>query len=286
MIKMPLNLQQALCVNRKNRRIEVLMRGGLGNQLFCYAAGKELSARTGLSLHLVTRNYSLSNDEKRSFELMRILPKDVSFGDDSVVKKVWTERTFHFNAEFDSLSKPVLLDGYFQSPKYFSLVSGNLVQELSASLDRLVPDATRPASRYIAVHVRRGDYLNDEVKKTHGIVPFEYFQQGVRSLREALGKLPVLVFSDDVAEAFRLASEIDDADVFDPEESRTSHQTLRALSQSAGICISNSTFGWWAAYLNADRPVVAPKPWFVNQSVNTADLYLPAWTPIGYRPPQ
>lgn len=264
----------------RRRRVEVLMRGGLGNQLFCYAAGLQLALRSGLPLHLITRNYSASPLEKRSFELMEILPESVSFGHDSAVRKIWVESGFEYDPRFGTLSGAVLLDGYFQSPKYFHPIASTFAEQLRISLRRI--SGERPEN-FLGVHLRRGDYLNPEVRKIHGVVPLDYFSRGVLKLRQKLGNLPVLVFSDDAAAATALASEIDDAEVFDTMGLRTSIETLGVLSQSAGFCISNSTFSWWAAFISGNRPVIVPRPWFLDPSRNSYELYLDDWTVIDYQ---
>lgn len=266
----------------QRKRIEVLMRGGLGNQLFGYAAGRELSARTGLPLHLVTRSYFTSALEKRAFELEDILPDRISHGSVSLVKNNWTESSLEFDESFRGLGKPVRLEGYFQSPRYFAAISGLLVEEIRASFKQTIRDDDC-RENFIGVHLRRGDYLNLEVRKIHGIVPLEFFQEGIGALRKALGNLPARIFSDDLGEAQELASTLVDATVFDPERTRSSLETLAVLSKAAGFCLSNSTFGWWAAYLSDQSHVVVPKPWFQDESKRVPDLYLPSWTVLDYR---
>jgi hypothetical protein len=110
----------------------------------------------------------------------------------------------------------------------------------------------------VGVQVRRGDYLK------HGrlnVTTLEYFNNGIRWMRDRLKNPHFIVVSDDPAwckEAFKWER---DVTVMPPQSPAEGIQTL--ASCKAHI-ISNSTFGWWGAWLGERRhkgPVVVPERW-------------------------
>jgi hypothetical protein len=267
----------------RSNRIEVLLRGGLGNQLFGYATGLELSERTGLPLCLVTSSLvSNGSDTARTFELQELVTK----GEDITKKGVnrrFRERSYAFDESFLSLNGPVLLDGYFQSSRYFSTVSALATERIRNTRSFSVGRESMGQRTFIGVQFRRGDYTGVRQESFHGLATDRYFHRGVGLLRALVGDLPVVVFSDQYEEAVRLASTIAGAEAHRPHRGENSLQTLGALSEATALVISNSTFGWWAAYLGESVvEVVVPRPWFKARGLDTTDLIERDWISIGY----
>jgi hypothetical protein len=281
-LKTMLSLSQIARAGRANR-VEVLLRGGLGNQLFGYAAGLELSHRTGLPLSLVT-SFLRANDSDtaRSFELGELVAERVTVAAQGS-NRCFTEQSFAFDENFLALDGPTLLDGYFQSSRYFSSISELLREQIRQTPSFSAGRESMGQSPFIGVQFRRGDYRGAHQANFHGLVNDRYFLRGVELVRSIVGNLPVVVFSDEYKEAVRLASTIVGAEAHCPRPDGNSIETLGALSEASSLVISNSTFGWWGAYLGDSMvEVVVPRPWFKNRGLDTTDLIERTWISIGY----
>lgn len=260
------------------RRIEVALRGGLGNQLFLFAAGLEVSRRLNLALHLWTKPLSDDGVTPRKFELSNVVEGIATWGDESTVRLPFREAGFAYDPGFEEIVEPCRLEGYFQSPKYFRESRHDVI-----ALIRKAPDFQEAnldsVDDHIAVQLRRGDYLEPAQAKFHGVVPVSFFRNAVQQLRDRLGNLPVQVFSDDQSLAVSFATSIVDAKVHVPSAEESPLYILGLLSRAKGLAISNSSFGWWGAFLSGEgSQVIAPSPWFRDPNVNTSDLLEPAWS--------
>lgn len=264
-------------------RVEVLLRGGLGNQLFGFSAGKALALRNNVPLHLVTRNFDRQNTDGRSFELLELLGDVVSSGGSSCSARIFREWSFAWDSRVEGLKSSVLLDGYFQSSRYFGHFAEDVQLAIKSSPSFIRGRDEASTRDFIALQVRRGDYLNPSTLEVHGLVPESHFISGLTTLRRLVGNLPAIIYSDDLETAKNIASSVSDATAHSPAPDESSLATLGSLSAAKGFCISNSSFGWWGAYLAENQPVVvAPRPWFKNPKISIEDLLEPEWLSLGF----
>lgn len=260
-------------------RMEVALKGGLGNQLFGFALAVELRRRTNRPVHLYTGYLRRTNTVPELGPIISGKSQGISMSNDSAAKCLFREKTFRFDPEVTDISDSAIFDGYFQSPKYFH----KSIDEIR----RLILGPTGEtrevggSSGFIAVQLRRGDYLRPGALKFHGIAPSEYFLAGVSLLRKVVGHMPVVIFSDDQSAATQLSAGITRSKVHDPS-GQTPIQVLRALAEAEAFCISNSTFGWWGAFASGgDKPVIVPRPWFRDDLVSSHDLVPRDWLAVG-----
>jgi hypothetical protein len=165
--------------------IIVRLQGGLGNQLFQYAAGKALAARLNKPFKLETIT-SLQKDKQRNIALHDLQAKFELASKTEVKefarfpllyrhpvsvfktgKNIYHEPHFHFDENFFKLKDPVFLDGFWQSPLYFNDI-GNLIREEFTVRPELIKNVTEKGKELearpsIAVHIRRGDFLNEKI---------------------------------------------------------------------------------------------------------------------------
>ncbi len=270
--------QLAACGFRDAATIEVALRGGLGNQLFLFAAGLEVSRRLDLSLHLWTKPLSDDKATKRRFELATVVEGIATWGDESTVKRQFREKDFAYDSGIEEVEQPCRLEGYFQSAKYFRQCHDELITLVARASD-FRRGTSELIGDYIAVQIRRGDYLKPAQAKFHGVVPISFFWTAVKELRERLGDLPVRVFSDDESVAVSFAESIEHAQAHVSSAEESPLYLLGVLSKAKGLVISNSSFGWWAAFLSGlGREVIVPYPWFRDPLVDTSDLLEPSWS--------
>jgi hypothetical protein len=282
--------------------ITVSLIGGLGNQMFQYAAGKALAERHGVPLSLDIsgfRDYAL-----RPFLLDRLLVPEAPTAvqtepsrkpEINFTRAKWKARIdrllgkaglpkltsspneyrephFHYDPAFETLGPGSSLFGYFQSERYFNSIAGNLRDWFSpreplgaaaaATLKRI------EASRLpVSVHVRRGDYLKPGTTEVHGILGESFYRQVFDRLESMVGReAEIFVFSDDPAAAAQVLNFIPGSRLNhvsgDPERP---WEDVALMARCRHHVIANSSFSWWGAWLNPspDKIVVAPRAWFV-----------------------
>lgn len=279
------------------------LQGGLGNQMFQYAAGRAISARTGLPLRLDITN--LSSKSHRDYELnafniinhtyrrpgegrpdrLTRLLDAIRLQDNAPdPAPIYHEPHYHYDETFEKIDRECILDGYWQTEKYFLKISDLIRLEFQP---REIPAQALEISRQIAqcnsvsVHVRRGDYAsNPEVTRYHGICSLDYYTSSMADIAEDIEDPTFFVFSDDhawiQANFPRKHPWILVADW--PKKSAWVDMWL--MSQCKNHIIANSSYSWWGAWLNPStkKNVIAPEKWFSNAPNNTKDLIPKEWT--------
>jgi hypothetical protein len=180
-----------------------------------------------------------------------------------------------------------MLYGYFQSWRY-APSGGSLISEKIRTLARPAwsegyLELIKSGRGSVSLHIRRGDYLQAETHNIHGLAGAEYFERAIRLVRGLGCEGPILVYSDDLGRAIQ---ELDGIDGIVPVKSPADADpldVLRLMSDGAAVITSNSTFSWWAAYINdvSTRPVVCPTPWFQDPTLDSADIVPPWWFQTG-----
>ena len=285
---------------RGAKQLIVSLSGGLGNQLFQWAAGYSMAARRELDLVLSDLeigdrgfqlgDFGIPKPSETISELSRraILRRK---GKETLAQKLaWyskhpllshrviLEKNFGFDSKLTRRIGPgKIVKGTFQSERYFAEFSPQIKKILLSgfqpspatgeALERLMP------SRWAAVHVRRGDYL--QFSERFGVLGPEYFARARDEIRSALGtSLRFVLFSDDVIEAER-ACDWADSIISSPFESPS--QPLWLMSRASAIIGSNSSYSWWSSFLSADgTPAIFPRPWFPGDEPAGEDV-MPSW---------
>jgi hypothetical protein len=284
--------------------ISVKLMGGLGNQMFQYAAGRALALRQGTELQIdltwlegkqnvaTPREYELgcfsfspvffgsSNQAETTSLIIRL------FGRKPKLQLVREPASHVFDPRVLRASDNSYLEGYWQSEKYFEDQAEvirqdfTFAQEPTGKNEKLLEEIQSAAA--ISLHVRRGDYATDPAtQEFHGLIPLDYYDQAVELIvKRAKLKVPRLfVFSDDPAWC-REHLKLDYPTTYVSHNTgRKSFEDMRLISACHHQVIANSSFSWWGAWLNSQpkKIVVAPKRWFKDESVDTTDLIPEAW---------
>lgn len=279
---------------QNNLFIIARLQGGLGNQLFQYAAGRALSVKLQrlllldprtISPEAPARHYDLGSvcvDEpfvnghlawmtrwvgsvRLGNTFQRVYPLSRSF-------RYLRDREQGFQPEiFEENPGPIVLFGYWQSFRYFSEITDELRQSLQF---RHAPDAGNKAKldelmavESVAVHIRRGDYVsNSSFAANLGACDQAYYRKAVDALQTKIQAPRFYVFTDDPAWA---RSDLDlgvPFEVVDHNLGRADYEDMRLMSNCQHLIIANSSFSWWSAWL-ANRPgklVYAPARWFLT----------------------
>ena len=274
--------------------VVVRLKGGTGNQMFQYAFGKKVAADLGSELAFdLSFLRSPNHDElhvRRDYSLDVFGIPCVEYeGNVNAELTPVVERQFHYDASLLPEVDQVLIDGYFQSPRYFESIADEIwkqfsIKDLSLLDGELVRSVSQPES--ICVNVRRGDFVHNERSRSfHGVLGLDYISQGVEAVSNGMKQPRVFVFSDDVdwcREHVKLACPVT---VVGHEFAGDRFvDYLHYMSLFQNFVIPNSSFAWWAVWLssygNEDRRVVAPKRWFLDESYCFDDLIPTSWMTI------
>lgn len=290
------------------QKVIARIEGGLGNQLFQYAAARSLADRLGCELALDLRGLAENGDRPFQLDLYRIraevatpallaslpdwrpsrwarlrgwfsqaLPQVSAF-------PVFWSRSFAYDSAFARLRRPVYLVGYWQSEQYFSWNRARLLQDIQlvdppVSSDPLLEQIRSTCS--VALHVRRGDYVsNAAAAQFHGLCDMAYYQKAVDALKSRFPDLKVYVFSDEPDWArsnLRLGVPTHVVDAYPPTQG---HLDMELMRHCRHHIIANSSFSWWGAWRNENpsQQVIAPQRWFADAGVDTSDVVPAHWS--------
>ena len=279
--------------------------GGLGNQMFQYALGRALSVKFNVPLKLDHSFLEMKTDAhiKRFYELNvfnivagRATEQEIqAFAGDGMLKKITRslsgkkyvrEKSYDFDPEVLNAGPNVYLDGFWQSYKYFEPVRDTISKDFSfkaAPSGRNETVAGKISSSVSAgMHVRRTDYVtNTNANAFHGTCSPEYYNRAASIIIQKYPSVQFYIFSDDPAwarENLKFAAPVEYVDY----NGDKGFEDLRLLSMCDHQVIANSTFSWWAAWLNPnpDKTVIAPSSWFADPSRKTPDLIPSSWQRI------
>ena len=282
-------------MTQTRRTIFIPIMGGLGNQLFQYAAGIYTQRFLLKNPRYSLSGFSSTKNTPRSYMLGNLLTHEerVSQGrlklamfklSSLVFPSIWVseKELSDFPLERVDKKSKVLL-GYFQRLIYVEAVAPEIIHSLSRS-SVFAQMFSMPVTNDIAVHIRFGDYLtNSETKNFHGLSAMSYYVQAVRTLQLSHSYDKVVIFSDNRQKAFADFTEEYGLGGLPVSVSTgtSEYDDLAEISSSKGIVISNSTFSWWAAWIGTQLHgcnVVAPRPWFANPTAADDNLLPDEWT--------
>jgi hypothetical protein len=258
--------------------------GGLGNQLFQYAAGKALSHknRTGLRLDIrdykiyTLHDYSLKHfnipqNFAHTFPLQRTLCKLLT-GNSYFPFKVYQDKSGSFDSHFFELPNQTYLDGYWSNEKYFLSIREELLKELTLK-SPLSPYSLEildqiQKTNAVSVHIRRGDYVsNPAISEIYKICDQSYYQPAYEKMMAQVDTPHFFIFSNDIPWAKANLRFIKSATFIDNPKQQN-YEDFHLMRSCKHNIIGNSTFSWWAAWLNThlDKIVMSPAEWFLAPS--------------------
>jgi hypothetical protein len=290
--------------------IIVKLIGGLGNQMFQYATARRLAEKHSTILKLdVTgfEEYKLHRYSLHCFQsweylatqteieiirsdsqnILNRLNQKISskFGFKDSTNSGWiVEKQFHFDPEILNTPNNVLLDGYWQSEKYFIDITGILRREFvikyhqdlqSQKFANLIQ-----STESVSLHVRRTDYVqNTLTNKIHGTCDQEYYNRSVRHVGDRLSNPHFFIFSDEPHWAKDNLKFDYPITIIDCNDASRNYEDLRLMSMCNHNIIANSSFSWWGGWLNANphKLVIAPQKWFNDETKNTKDIVPNQW---------
>lgn len=276
---------------------------GLGNQMFQYAyarAKKENGANIRLDVneaykeaftmlkHITPRTSRIQNFkisipsinvfdyEKYSYLNQKTIIQKIIvwLAKHSLWKyKFYEEKTFEYSKKTVKIAGNCYVKGYFQDRKYFENIRPILLKEFIPKKKIKISKELRKVleeSESVSVHVRRGDY----VKLNWSLNPI-YYKKAICYIKKIYTEPVFLIFSDDL-DWVKKNMYIDGRCIYVNEQrSLEDYEELLIMSRCKANIIANSTFSWWAAWLNPNKEkvVIAPKKWKIEHP----DLLLDEW---------
>lgn len=283
--------------------IILYLNDGLGNQMFQFAlyrklqaSGKEIciydldlrrkdALHNGLELvHVFNLHYNtISQKDFRRYDTRNFM--------NHVARKLFYERKYPTYEEKNLSYKPevflldnICLKGYWQSEKYFQGIETQvrkdftfpqITDEKNCKLLEMIQQTPS-----VAVHVRRGDYLNSKYKTVFGNVCTEsYYQKALQYISERLGYVKPFIFSNDIEWCKKFFTTPGTVFV-EGNTGINSYKDMYLMSQCKHQIIANSSFSWWAAWLNSykDKIVLSPSHWL--NKTQTQDIICKDWIKI------
>jgi hypothetical protein len=283
----------------KKNTIRAVLFGGLGNQMFQYAAARALSIRfnRALVIDLSWFLFGTKNTTPRVFELDRLALSGSLTVQSShlrgfylhflfprlknTVAGKWIARWLHLYQDADAmiyddrfcrLQPPVLLWGYFQSEKYFENIRDcirsdfRFKQPLAGRNREIAEQIGRSPS--VAIHIRRGDYLSNRyARQVFAVCSLAYYRRAIHYISGRVAAPQFYVFSDE-PEWAGAHLPIPGAVYVDWNTGTNSFIDMQLMSLCDHQILANSSFSWWGAWLNPreDKIVIAPAVWLKSAS--------------------
>lgn len=251
--------------------------GGLGNYMFQIAAAYAYSKRYGF--HVGFNCAESSGPHKHITEYQNNVLKGIDL---YYVRKnqplQHLEKGFHYQ-EIPNYKSDLLLNGYFQSEKYFNDFDSE-IRNLFMSYEIEIGEELKSIldnENTCSIHVRRGDFLKHP--NHHPVQNMNYFLKAIKQMPK---DSVFLIFSDDIEWCKQNFPDLPEKFKF--IKGYKDYEDLYIMSKCKNNIICNSTFSWWGAWLNnnPDKLVIAPKNWFgpAYAGYNTNDLYCENWVKI------
>ena len=290
--------------------IIVKLIGGLGNQMFQYAAARRLSVKHGSLLKLDASIYRTDQAgltpykyELGCFRLgskvankMDIILAGIGGGFVSLIMQLLTfnkklkmirEKDFNFDPAIPEAADNIYLIGHWISYKYFRDIEDLIRKEFAF----ISPQTGRrkqlsrhiSSSESVSLHIRRGDYITDRrTNQKHGVCCLDYYKRAISAIEEKTRSPHFYVFSDDIKWAKENVKISHPTEYVENNINDNASEDMRLMSRCKHNIIANSTYSWWGAWLNNNpgKTVIAPTKWFNDEGINVSDLIPEGWIKI------
>lgn len=269
--------------------ITARLHGGTANRLFQIAAGLSLAEKWNYEFVFVPCLFEMnphSDSDRSRIEILAAFPNVQVIPSATLKTEKWISikelKTDAFT--YNPPSKPkglmnVIIDGYFQSEKYFPL--NGVVPILYESLEKEVTLTETDWKNTLFIHFRFGDYLNSP----HYLDLFKYYyRNAIQHILRINQAAQFILLSNDNVMMQSVIPQIKPLTgefkyVILPDTVKP-FCALWYMSQCNGAICANSSFSWWGAYCQKERtmPVIMPEKWVADEELIGVprDVY-PSW---------
>jgi len=273
-------------------RIITQLNGGLGNQFFQYAVARAIAIKNHLELKLDIsefESYKLRNYELGNFNIQENFTTKNEFEhlkQKKIFKKTYfKDRNGKFQPGVLKIKNSAYLRGFWQSEKYFKNIEDEIRKEFTFKSLAFIKNQTIldkiKQTNAISVNFRCKEYVNNpETAKIHNVCTTQYYKNAIQYMKKNVENPIFYIFSDDnewVKENFKSDEPVIIVDTANWQED------LYFMQNCKHNIVANSSFSWWAAWLNQnpDKIVVAPDKWFTDiAKVNYKNVVPDTWVKI------
>ncbi|MFC3198580.1 alpha-1,2-fucosyltransferase [Parapedobacter deserti] len=273
--------------------------GGLGNQLFQYAFFRamqqrfpfvkaDLSEFSTYGLHHgyeLERIFGIKLPEASAFERKLFDQQDRRWIQRKLRRLYGTKNGYYEEPLLFAYDGSIFYDsksryywGYWQHINYINPIETQLRTELQfpafSDARNKELESRLIAGNTVSVHIRRGDYLNDPI--LGGICDEAYYHRALTYMRKYVVDPKFIFFSNDILwcrERFAIPGSV----YVDWNTGPESFRDMQLMTLCEHHIIANSSFSWWAAWLNQrpDKIVVSPKRWVTVADLDLSGIILP-----------
>ncbi len=298
--------------------IIIKLKGGLGNQLFQYAFGRRIALLSGLPIKLDIISGFLGDFYNRSYILSHFnIIENILSSDEMKYVKISQSQSLigksvrlfssilpfvnfqtiqeRFNYQYDEKLvikyKSAYFEGYWQNERYFKPIEEQIRKEFilkdSLNAQNLNLSNQIRNSNSVSIHFRRlfaesnGNVRLSALSK-YPILTLDYYYRSFEILTSRYKDLHFFIFSDDPSWVKRNLILKYPATYIEHSDNAREYEDFFLMSLCKHQIIANSTFSWWAAWLNNNphKIVIAPLNWVNEPNYNSSDLIPESWIKI------
>ena len=280
-------------------KVRILIFGGLGNQLFQVAFGESLKlSYVNLKIEYIDLTSFYSTKRKWELDFLNIYPKKIKKKElySILIKRLLNKKINKFSPftlnlsifkedQYEYLLKAInsktnfIIDGYWQSEKYFAIHKEQIKKLLNTSYS-IEKNTKPPQLQRVAVHIRRGDYVNTRKgRETHFVCDINWYLNAISHLNQLKENLQFTIFTDDEKFVKHVFFKYKNVAIFHSNPLHNSNVDLLEMSKYDHFIISNSSFSWWASFLGEKdwSIIIAPKYWFKDKETKNIPIFRDKW---------
>jgi hypothetical protein len=266
--------------------------GGLGNQMFQYAFYLSIKQHFPTENVLIDNSLFASYSLHNGFELPNVFNVVPEYADTKNIKKLSRyssnyyisrilrhilpqKKTEYIESVYFLFDPKVFYkkfdayyDGYWQNENYFNQIENKVrrnfifKKELDKRNQNLVNLIQKENS--VSIHIRRGDYVNHKI--FGGICDLNYYKNAIRFICEKIDQPVFYIFSNNIEWCNENLATLLKGHCYsfvNWNNSTNSYIDMQLMSNCKYNIIANSSFSWWAAWLNnyKGKIVIAPQKW-------------------------
>ena len=262
---------------------QIIISGGLGNQMFQYAFYLSMQAK-GVACEINTSLYDVVNMHN-GFELSRVFGIDSEvgstifsrflvrfFGKYKIKHVVYSETPYVFNSQAYGDSS-IIYNGNWICEDYFKEIElsiRNIYRFINIDVRNMQLAKELTEKNSVSLHIRRGDYLKFP---SWNVCDENYYCRAIEYIKKYVKDPLFYVFSDDPdwCESFMTKMSVPFRIVKHNRE-ENNYKDMYLMSCCKHNINANSTFSWWGAWLNRNKNkiVIMPTIWTKDTNENPA----------------
>lgn len=219
-----------------------------------------------------------------------VIPRTVLAAYNSITpphkRKIYEEPHFNYHTSFFNANSNVYLNGYWMSWKYFEKYENEIRQDFTIRKDIVthLDDIACKIKKInsVSIHIRRGDFTSQKNADLHGVIPIAFYLKAIEEIVKKISSLHFFIFSDDIEWVKENLNTRFPITYISKHITTTGIEDFYLMTICKHNIIANSTFSWWAAWLNGnkDKIVIAPKKFYNNSPFDYKDVYPTSWIVI------